>query len=473
MLSVVRTRIASAFGYDALEPRGRRKAIPRQVAREDHHAKGSRHRGLQETASDLCRNLSLAAWMVRRHLDYVSSFDFHGRNESESLNQKIEQLMLEDSRPAKTDVSGRFGREKMFRLAEARRVLDGDTGLIKLNDGRLQGIQADLIRDPDRQSKADGENWVNGVLLGRVGRPLAYGIHRRTGDTTIEFAKSVRATNMIHYGFFDRYAGDQVRGISPLVSALNPMRDVYENFTYALAKAKVAQLFALAFYREAPESAGVVDDDEIGPTADKDGDGDEEPAGYKVDFGSGPQLLDLDPGDRAEFLESKQPSSEFQNFTTLVIQVALKSLDIPFSFYDESHTNFFGSRAAWLHYERSCKDKRDDQIEMRRNFTVWKIATWVRDGRLSLPRGMTVSDVVFEWVPRGMPWWDPSKEINGHVQAVKGGLDNPQRICRATGTDFYDNVDQIAKAVEYAAGKGVQLEFAMTQNQITVQEVDE
>ena len=255
--------------------------------------------------------------------------------------------------------------------------------------------------------------------------------------------------------------------------ALNPLRDVYENFTYALAKAKVSQLFALAFYRDSPESAGYVEEDESGPQADTDGDGEAEAQGYKVDFGGGPQMLDLEPGDKAEFLESRQPSSEFQDFTQLVIQVALKALDIPYSFYDESHTNFFGSRAAWLHYERSCKDKRDDQIEMRRNYTLWKLNRWILDGRLVLPAGMRVSDVGFEWVPRGMPWWDPSKEINGHVQAIKAALDNPQRICRATGSDYYDNVDEISKAIEYAREKGVPIEFALQQNIIQAVEQDE
>ncbi|QDV44375.1 Phage portal protein, lambda family [Stieleria neptunia] len=467
MLGTFTNRVTSFFSYDALNPRGRRRAITRGVVREDHHVRGTKRRKLQENAADLCRNLSLAAWMVRRHLDYVSAFDFHGRNEDEQLNQQIERLMLDDSRPSRSDLSGRFGREKLFRLAEARRVLDGDTGLIKLNDGRLQGIQADLIRDPVDMGAS--ENWVDGIMIGRFGRPLSFALHRRASNTSVEFVRRVNAPNVIHYGFFDRYAGDQVRGVSPLVSALNPLRDVYENFSYALAKAKVSQLFALAFYRNGTESAGELGEDEDGPTDESTGD----PAGYKVDFGSGPQLLDLDPGDRAEFLESKQPSSEFQKFTQLVVQVALKALDIPYSFYDESHTNFFGSRAAWLHYERSCKDKRDDQIEMRRNYTVWKIAGWVRDGRLTLPRGMRVLDVAFEWVPRGMPWWDPSKEIRGHVAAIKGALDNPQRICRSTGTDLYDNIDQIAKAREYAASKGVSLEYAMEPEAIQVIETDQ
>lgn len=456
-------RIGSMFGYDALEPNGRRKKTSRHVYREDFHTRGNKHRGLQENAADLVRNLSLAGWMVRRHLDYVAQFEFHGRNDNDELNRQLEALMAEDARPSRCDVSGRFGREKMFRLAEARRVLDGDTGLVKLRDGRLQGIQADLLRDPGKVPA--NEQWINGVLVNGFGRPLAYGVHKRKGYSATEFTRRVNATNMIHYGFFDRYAGDQVRGVSPLVSALNPLRDVYENFSFALAKAKVSQLFAMAFYRDSQDSVMPVEADANQGSLDADVDGIEEPRGFQAFMKSDTRYIDLNPGEKAEVIESKQPSTEFQNFTALVIQVALKSLDLPFSFYDESHTNFFGSRAAWMHYERSCKDKRDDQIEMRRNYTQWKLQQWIAGGRLVLPAGVLPSNVRFEWVPRGMPFWDPSKEIRGHVSAIKAGIDTPQRICRSTGTDYFDNVDAIQKAIQYAEEKGVPLEFAMQEEQ--------
>ena len=50
-----------------------------------------------------------------------------------------------------------------------------------------------------------------------------------------------------------------------------------------------------------------------------------------------------------------------------------------------------------------------------------------------------------------MPWWDPAKEIRGDLMAIGGGLDNPQRIVKERGRgDWYDNMDQIAKALKYA-----------------------
>lgn len=451
MVSLI-NRIATAFRYDAVDgPSGKRRAVPRRVVREDYHTRGNRRAGMQESAADLARNLSLAAWMVRRHLDYVSQFAFHCHTESDELNRDIEALMVEDSTPQRADIAGRFGREKMFRLAEARRVLDGDTLLVKLMDGRMQGIQADLMRDPEKRNP-DAE-WIQGVQVNRLGRPIRYHVHARQGLNEVTPGRDVAAENAIHYGFFERFAADQVRGVSPLVAALNPLRDVYENFDYALAKAKVAHIFALSIFRNPNTNA-----DEEDACAGEEEEGAEGPADYDIDL-SRPNVLNLDPGDRAEVLESRQPSTEFQEFTRLVIQVALKALDIPYSFYDEKHTNFFGSRAAWLHYERSCSDRRDDQIAMRQNYTDWKLSQWIRDRRLTLPRGMRVADVRYDWVPKGMPWWDPAKEVSGTISAIAAGLDTPQRACRATGTEFYENVREIAKAQEFAAKHGVRVAF--------------
>lgn len=445
---------ATAFGYDALEGGGKRKQSKSSVYREDYYTRGNKHDRLQETAADLTRNLSLASWMVRRHLDYVSQFNFKATTGSKTLDDQIELLMVEDSGRQSFDIAGKFGREKMFRLAEMRRVLDGDTCLIKMQDGRIQGLQADLLANPPQPN--DNAQWINGVQVSSYGRPMRFGIYSRDGYTGTNFVRTIQAKNVIHYGFFDRYAQDQVRGVSPLVAGLNPLRDVYENFNYALLKAKVSQLFALAFYRDAEEAPLALDDhhDGSGP-ADQDFDHVQAPRGFQAFVKSDTRYVDMDAGEKVEVIESKTPSGEFQNFTQLVIQVAIKCLDIPYSFYDESHTNFFGSRAAWLHYERSCKDKRDDQIEMRSNWTRWKLFQWVASGRLVLPDGMNAGQVGFEWIPRGMPWWDPSKEIKGAVESIKSGLDTPQRICRATGTDYYDNIDEIARAESYAAEMGV------------------
>jgi hypothetical protein len=444
-------------GYDALEAKGRRKAAPSSIVREDTHLKGGRRIRLQANANDIARNFSIAAWMIRRHLDYVARFDFHSRTKDRGLDMAIEDLMKTQSMAANCDRGGRVTREKLFRMAEARRVLDGDTGFILLQDGRLQGIEADLIRDPVN-TKGPYE-WVDGTEADYAGLIRNFAIWGRSrGGVGYEFKRFVPARNFIHYGFFDRFASEQRRGVSPIAASLNLFRDVYEVVEYAVIKAKIAQLFALALGRDAdamplsaamPGATGEVVDDE---TTDAD---ESEPPPRTIDLTHGPTVLDLDDGEKVDVIESKNPSNELQNFSRLAMMMAFKALDIPYSFFDESHTNYSGSRGSWMHYERACLDKRDDQLEMRKRWTDFQLRRWVLNGQLKLPGRMTVDDIKTEWVPLGMPWWKPAEEIVGDLMAISSGLDSPLRVTKERGRgDVFDNIDDLLEVLKYAHDQG-------------------
>jgi capsid protein len=168
-------------------------------------------------------------------------------------------------------------------------------------------------------------------------------------------------------------------------------------------------------------------------------------------------VFDLDPGEDMKVVESNNPSMELQQFSRLIVMVALKALDIPYSFFDESHTNYSGSRGSWMHYERSTMTARDDQVNMRTAWTKFQYQRWILEGRLKLPRGMTIDDLAFEWVPLGMPWWDPLKEINGDLLAVGSGLDSAQRITKERGKgDIFDNIDDNIAVIKYARDRGME-----------------
>lgn len=439
---------AAQFSYDAAETKNRRKSVTVHTTSEDRILDHAKRAKVQASARDIARNYSIAAWAIRRHLDYVASFQFQMRTEDEALDALIEERMERWSRPHHCDRSGRHGFRRLIRLTELMAIKDGDFGLLKLKSQQLQGIESDRLRNFTglTETRANGQKWVHGVRTDDAGRALAYAIHKRTNYGGFQFERTVPAANLCLHGYFDRY--DQVRGISPLVAGLNPLQDVYEAQTLALLKAKVLNLFALAFKRTADSAAGELSN-ETGKKSD-----------YSVDFGGGPIVLDLDPGDEAQFLESQHPSGQFQDFHQLVVAVALKAMDIPYSFYDESFTNFFGSRGAWLHYERACADKRQALVDLLNRITTWWLTLEILDNGLALPRGMTIEDLDWEWVPTGMPWWDPAKEIRGDLMAIGAGLDNPQRITKERGRgDWYDNVREIAKARKFAEQHQVELSF--------------
>jgi len=446
--------------YDAVKG-SKRRATPTGILRsEDDELTHTERRKLLSSARDVHRNFSLAAWMIRRHLDYVSTFSFQCKTDNGELDDSVERLVRWWSQPYNCDATGRMSLSKMVRLAEMRRVIDGDVFLLKLRDGTVQAIEGDRIRTPDGgvkpESGVNPQNLIHGVETDEAGRPLRYVVCKRSKSSDagsfgkqFEFERVVQARNLYHFAYADRF--DQVRGISPLAPAVNSLRDVYEGFDYALAKMKVSQLFGLIFYRDAADPVG-----EASAASDQDGDK------YEVDFGTGPVKLELNAGDRAEFLESKTPSSEMQQFSQTMIAVALKALDIPYSFYAENFTNYSGARQALLQYELSAKIKREDVVAMLDHLTNWRIKMWIADG--VLPE----ANYRWEWIPRGVSWIDPLKEINANIAAISSRITSRTRILREQGIDFYDLADELKAEESYFEKIGlpmaVDLQPAMFEN---------
>jgi capsid protein len=444
-------RVASYFGYDAAESTPRRGTRSVRLMHEDDELPEGKRRNVVSNARDLNRNFAIAAWAIRKHLDFVSSFTFQMKTPDRALNTTIEGLMQEWSHPDNCDAAGRHSFRRMIRIAEASRCLDGDIFPVKLRTGHLQMIEGDRVRNPiGANLQFDRKSLKHGVRLDAAGRALGFAVHTRTDSGGFQFERMVARENCLQFGFFNRI--DQVRGISPVVAALNTYTDLYEGFDYALAKAKVAQLFGLVFYRDAVDPPA--------PTEESEESTEDKPK-YEVDFGKGPVVLDLDAGDKAEFLENKTPSNEFREFTQVMTSIALKSLDLPFSFYDEAYTNFFGSRAALILYLQSCKAKREDLREMLREITIWKLTQFVLSGLLVLPGNMTIADLSFEWIHDGVPWWDPSKDINADVAAISAGLRTRSEIRKERyGDDWTDVIDKLAEEEAYILEKKVTITAA-------------
>lgn len=441
------------FGYDAITQRGKRQAPTALLQSQDAEAPPLQRQKLVTGGRNLVQNFAIAAWMVRQHLNYVSTFSFQSKTGNADRDTAIEKLVNEVwSKRENCDIAGRHSLSKVIRLAEARRTVDGDVGLIKLRDGRLQPLEGDRIRTPGAIPENIPSGFiVHGVYVDKAGKAKSYAVCNRGvqaisalgGANTFIFERMVPAENLYLHAHYERF--DQVRGVSPLASAMNALRDTYEGFDYALAKIKISQLFGLAITRSAAEPLGETYEPELDEEGNTTG-------RYKVDFGSGPVLLELDPGDEAKFLECNSPATETQAFFETMIQVALKSLDIPFSFYNESFTNYSGSRGAFLQYEQSAEIKRRDIRDMLDYLTAWRLGLFIQDGLLP---GVTLDDLRWEWVHRGLPWLDPLKEVQAEVQSMDALLDNAEDIAQRHGKNFFANVDKQAACIAYAAKMGV------------------
>lgn len=458
---------ASSDGvYDALNPKGRRRrSTQTRVTPEDHTLTEARRDRLDSNALDVWRNMSLLEWMIRRTLDYCCLWDFQPAMKDDGINRALRDLMARDCLAANLDYVGRMDWDDHRRVAEALKILTGDMFHVPLRERRLQAIEGSYCRSP--LDRTLGDRWKNGALLNRRGRVRKWNFREHNlFDIAHPYRdRQVSARNVWQH---IQYEGrlNQIRGLAPIASILNECRDIYETFDYARAKVKLDQIFGLAIFHEKDdedESADIVDSDgnEVEEGSEEDT---SKPEFY--DFGGGPVVMDRTIGEDVKMFTSNNPSNNTQEFLKLCIQVALKALDLPYNFFDEAHTNFFGSRAAWNLYERSCWARRQTQLRLHHRMTRWRLFQWTLPesvggtGELLLPKSMSINDIRYQWVPRGLPWWKPAEELETNLKAVAAGLKTMQRVCNENDLGLYsDNLEQLRREQNDALEHGFVMQF--------------
>lgn len=434
ILTGIRNLANRILGYQAVvsSPRRSRTFLQPSLKSEDAILGTADRAKLISLCRDLVRNFSIVAWAVRQHCTYVSSFTPAVRNVDQQLKADISRRLSAWQLPQNFDVTKRRSLQEFLFQAEWLRVVDGDVLLVSYDGQSSVMVEADRIKNFQEVSdKYDAQitdgtiTYVEGVLLDRLGAPLGYSIgSRRQNSSGLDFEMIVPAQHAYHLAYFTRY--DQVRGISPLASAGATFQDIFESIDYEITKHKIAQLFGIKIVHENSPLFGVPPEDET----------DEE---YPIDFGRGPYVIDLRPGDDIQVVESAHPSATSSDFYKQLISLALKSLDLPYSFFDESAANYSSSRLAWLQYLASCGQKR----QAIANFLQWITTRWLKSSveNGDLPEEAYSAEIT--WVPIGQPWIDPLKEVQADVMALHNGLVSRQEICRRHGRDYETVLEEL------------------------------
>lgn len=447
----------TSFGYEAVDDnRGKRKVRSSRVQQEDAVLSQRKREQLTASMHDAIRNFQIVSWMCRKHLDYVTTFSFKAKvKDNDDFNKELEAFIDRKTNRHNFHVSRRHPLRRFLRIAEGRRVLDGDFGMLKVGGatnrrGKVQGIESDLIKDPPKPKVKDDERWINGVKIGPItGESLAYGLHRRKLGKTVsstEYVKQVSSRHMyLHANYDSTFRHDQVRGTSAFAATWATLQDGHEILGYEKTRHKIARMFGLVLKSD-DENQTFIES----LTADNDGATVKLP---KTDLEEGRLILDLKENDDAKFLENKTNVEETVALLRFLMQMACLALDLPISMLDERDTTFFGGRGALVQYIHGCNAKRNDVKDLLNDWGQWQIGLGVLDGELELPPGLDFDDIKYEWRPCGIPWWDPVKEVNGYGQAVAACFTNFDAVIQEVyggRSTVEENIRENAKAFKLA-----------------------
>ena len=443
--------------YEAVENTPTRPKIYYSTKSEDRELDTRQRQTLLSEARDQLRNFSLAGFALRKHLQFVSYYRFSAHTDNQEFNLALENRVRQWSRRQNCDVAQRRSLDELLTIIESHRAVDGDVGILRRHDCRIQIIEGDRIRDPNDSDM--NEDWVNGVKLDGDGRAIQYAIHRRKKDGGFEFDRRVPARDFDLLTYCSR--ADQVRGVSLLAPAVKMIAYLYRGIDYALAKLKLEQMLGLKTtfedggnFRQPQYNDAEFDDPQT--IADKS----------REMFGDDLMHLALKVGEDASFMESNNPSQNFQAFVESVVRMIFAALDVPYSFYDGSKTNFYGSKGEFEQYLDTVEKKQQPTIAMLDDWLFdWLLPNWLSDVNDPLSKYLQIAyntealRATCGWRGSGFPSWRLFEYVKEIQLAVASGMASPYAVAESFGEDVERNIAEMARLRKLASGLGVDVPF--------------
>lgn len=450
--------ILDKLKYRAVESDTLRRPIYVSSKSEDRELTQRDRQTLISDARDSLRNFTLAGFVLRKHLQTVSYYRFSAGTPDPAFNTELERRVDRWKNRKFCDAAGRHGFETLMYLIESHRAIDGDVGINRLSNCKLQIIEGDRIRNPIGSELSD--EWVHGVKVNNFGCALAYAVSKRTTTGGFEHERYISAKNFDLLGYFTRI--DQVRGVSLLAPATKMFAQVTEALELALGKIKTEQ--AIGIITNLIGDSALMND---GKTSEQRLEEFDKRA--RDVFGPGLIHLGLSPGEDARIFESNSPSANFQTFIESIIRLVFAAFDVPYSFYDGSAATFFSQKGEFEQYIDSIERKQAPTIEMLNSWmTDWLWPNWMMDETdpLILPPGWNLNDLAKDcgWSGAGLPTWRMLSNVKEMIAAIGAGLISPVEVIRDYGFEPTKNLDDVAKMREYANTKGIELPFGASTN---------
>jgi len=450
------------LAYEAIRPRGTKRPIYISQKSEDRELTRADRTALVSATRDLLRNAPAASSALRRHLQYVANYRFRASTPDREFNEALERRVKEWTRRENCDAARRSNFDELMRIAESCRTLDGDVGIVKRADCRLQIVEGDRIRNPRDVGEYDPE-WTHGVKLDLDGRAIAYSVWSRGRGGTMEPEKEIDADDFELIAY--RTRRDQTRGVSPFAPVVASTYQLNDCYQYALAKMKLEQ------------QVGLVSKTSTGRLAGFNDAGNDEEAARETErrarafFGDDTLYLSLGTDDSVEFVKGDTPSANFQTFTQAILRQIYMALDLPYSFYDGSQLTFAGNKGEYEQFLDTVSIKQEPVLETLDNMLFdWLLPNWLSDPNDRVHEfwtpGLKPDDLrdCVAWRGAGLPKWRLCERVKETLLAIDAGLMNVYDCADEYGESVAKNLNDLKALIEDAEEKGVELPFGKTQS---------
>lgn len=352
------------------------------------------------------------------------------------------------------------GKLRLMRMARAR---DGEAFAIITNNPQLktqglpsldlQLIEADQVYAPFGSDIQPVEGLVNidGVVVDRVGRPVAY--------TVAELHPGSHLGHISSYGKFRKYDSDQVihyfhaerpgqhRGIPELTPAL-PLFAQLRRYTLAvLSAAEAAATFAGVIYTDSPpggEAARVAALDPV-----------------QLERAA---LLTMPGGWKMEQIRAEQPTSNYQMFKREILNEISRSVNMPFNIAAQNSA-FYNYASGRLDLQVYHKSTAVERKIISSTILDPLLRLWMQEAVL-IENAVPVSyrnmqELPHSWMWNAWPHVDPQKEAVAAQVRLDAGMTTLSDEYAMNGQDWEDKVRQRKRELDLLEELGISHAFGI------------
>jgi lambda family phage portal protein len=414
---------------------------------------------LAAIARDLDRNNSWAHGVFNSLANNIVGSGFkpqatirkrRGNGLDQKTNDRIEDAWRRWADSA--DITGKRSIYDLQWLAEREQWVTGEVLAIRVvpNDGRriplaLDFVESERLSDLDGTTR-NGGRIVQGVEFNSSGSVVAYHIYPNHPNDTLlpnSTPQRIPADRVLHV--FTESRANQVRGLSRIGPVATTFTALSQYFDFELTRARISSAFVGAVKKQ-----GGFTFPSTGDSADLTDDNLND-----IGYIEGGMLVRLKPGESLDF-SSPNIQTAFESFITTMLRSMAVGLNVSYELLarDFTKTNFSSARQSALE-DRKHWEPRQQRIIHRFNRPVWGwfvealAATGMPEMQL-----LPLEAFTCKWQTPGWPWVDPQKEVDADKEAIRAGIDSPQRVAAKRGLVYADLVEEnrVAKEASEAAG---------------------
>lgn len=427
----------SQFGYHSAR-------VANKEGRSAIAAAGSRHElydreKLIAQSRQFMRDNSIYTGMINRAVSYIvgSGFTLQARTEDADWNATAEALWKEFWKtPEIRELLSGLQVEQML----CRELLvAGDTGILKVNNGSIQLIEAEQIV---------GKSKRFGINLTKVGAISSFSICPYSEAGFVEVGKSALYKPADFLFLSDPDRPSSTRSVPPCQAAfpmLHRINDVCDSEAIAW---QMLSRFAVAIEQEgAAEAAfGTSKEDATKTTTE----GSLTSRVHELDYAL---LFFGQPGEKVSGIERNIPGQNFTEALRMFLRLIGLPIGLPLELIllDWTQSNYSQSRAVMEQaYQAFLKWQKLLDAAALSKIYLWKLGQWIAEKRLA----KIDNSEKHEWIKPTFPWIDQLKEAEAYGLRVDRGFATHAQVLKSTNQDREEVVTardrEVRDAIEHA-----------------------